>query len=84
MCVCDPGFVSDGENNCIGIRIKFKDVTIHTNFPEFHVIDEDECKIDTHNCSINAVCTNTVGSFTCACNSSFFGDGVSCESKLLS
>ena len=20
MCVCDPGFVSDGDNNCIGIK----------------------------------------------------------------
>ena len=20
MCICDPGFVSDGENNCIGIK----------------------------------------------------------------
>ena len=30
MCVCDPGFVSDGENNCIGIKIKFKDVAACT------------------------------------------------------
>ena len=81
MCVCDPGFVSDGDNNCIG---NFKDVTIYNNFPAFHVTDMNECAIGTDNCDINAVCTNTVGSFNCTCRTSFFDNGISCESKLLS
>ena len=35
-----------------------------------------EC--DTSPCDANAVCTDTVGSFGCACNSGFTGDGFTC------
>ena len=31
-----------------------------------------------HNCDANAECTNTYGSFTCACNAGYSGDGVTC------
>lgn len=31
-----------------------------------------------NNCSPNAACTNTVGSFTCACNAGYYGNGVTC------
>ena len=83
VCVCDPGFVSDGENNCIGINL-LNFVAINSNFIAFHVIDVDECAISTHNCHIYADCTNTVGSFTCACRKEFYGNGICCNSKLLS
>ena len=46
------------------------------------VADVDECTTDTHNCDVNAVCTDTDGSFTCACNSGYSGDGTTCTSKL--
>ena len=46
------------------------------------VSDVDECTTDTHNCDVNAVCTDTDGSFTCACNSGYSGDGTTCTSKL--
>ena len=42
--------------------------------------DIDECtsKFVTHNCDINASCSNTVGSFDCSCNNGYDGDGVNC------
>ncbi|WNG59980.1 hypothetical protein F0U59_38620 [Archangium gephyra] len=40
--------------------------------------DVNECAAGTDNCSENATCTNTVGSFTCACNAGYEGDGVTC------
>ena len=38
--------------------------------------DMDECADDgANNCDANSVCTNTDGSFTCACNAGYTGDG---------
>ncbi len=36
----------------------------------------DHCA--AHPCDANAACTNTATSYTCACNSSYFGDGATC------
>ena len=44
--------------------------------------DVDECERGLDNCSVNADCTNDIGSFSCACVQTYFGDGVTC-SKLL-
>ena len=40
--------------------------------------DNGECTLGTHNCHGNATCTNTDGSFTCACNVGYTGNGVTC------
>ena len=40
--------------------------------------DVDECALGTDTCHTNASCTNTVGSYACACNPGFAGDGMSC------
>uniref|UniRef100_A0A0G4IG18 EGF-like domain-containing protein n=1 Tax=Chromera velia CCMP2878 TaxID=1169474 RepID=A0A0G4IG18_9ALVE len=37
---------------------------------------QNECEDGRHNCDGNSTCTDTTTSFTCACNSGFFGDGV--------
>ena len=43
-------------------------------------LDADECAMaSTNDCSANAECVNTKGSFKCTCNSGFAGDGKTCE-----
>ena len=38
--------------------------------------------METHSCHVHATCTNTKGSFTCACNRGFHGTGYKCVGKL--
>ena len=40
-------------------------------------LDVDECVLRTHNCDINANCSNTNGSYACTCNKGYIGDGIS-------
>ena len=44
----------------------------------FSIIDVDECVDGIHDCHSQAYCTNTVGSYTCTCNSGYQGDGITC------
>ena len=50
----------------------------------YFISDDDECTTGEDDCDDNAICTNTVGSFTCACKLGYIGDGKSCTGlKLL-
>ena len=52
----------------------------HTLLIQFNQqTDIDECKENTDNCSTNAQCHNTPGSFNCTCNRGFKGDGINCS-----
>ena len=33
------------------------------------------------NCHLFAICTNTLGSFSCQCKGGYYGDGFSCTEK---
>lgn len=44
-------------------------------------VDLDECSNGTHQCSVNAQCVNTPGSYRCACAEGFTGDGFTCSGK---
>ena len=44
-------------------------------------LDINECERETHNCDHNALCTDTLGSFMCTCNSGYEGNGVTCTSE---
>ena len=47
-----------------------------------YITDIDECALEQDNCDpSSATCTNTIGSFECACLAGFTGDGVSCEGQ---
>ena len=45
--------------------------------------DIDECALLTHNCRSDAVCSNTLGAYSCTCSTGYEGDGVtSCSGKV--
>ena len=41
--------------------------------------DIDECAVNNGGCDANALCTNTDGDNTCACNAGYLGDGATCR-----
>ena len=45
--------------------------------------DINECAIGTHYCHQDAMCTNTEGSFNCACYPGSIGDGLSCSKFMI-
>ena len=66
---------------CLPVQL-FTFNVAHTLLIQFNQqTDFDECKENTDNCSTNATCHNTPGSFNCTCNSGFKGDGVNCTGK---
>ena len=41
-------------------------------------VDIDECSTRRHDCSANAECYNSAGSFECICKRGFLGNGIDC------
>ena len=48
---------------------------------ETSLSDISECEVDLDNCDQQATCTNNLGSYSCACNAGWTGDGFSCQGK---
>ena len=71
---CAPGAVTcddDGSNRaCSACLPGFEGPTCDTEI--------DECERGDDDCAEDATCTNTEGSFTCACNPGTRGDGKTC------
>ena len=49
----------------------------------FLFLDLDECKDKTHQCDVNANCTNIPGSYNCTYRPGYTGNGRFCEGKNL-
>jgi len=49
------------------------------------LLDFDECsgQGNGNNCHSQAKCTNTIGSWTCACKDGYSGNGVTCTGSLI-
>lgn len=43
--------------------------------------DVDECALGTDKCSVNALCSNSEGSYSCTCKLGYSGDGTDCDGK---
>ena len=44
--------------------------------------DIDECSTKSYSCDVNAVCSNTVGSYACPCTAGYTGDGRTCNGTI--
>ena len=51
--------------------------------PYLTIADIDECTAATPNCHSKANCSNTLGSFVCACFQGYSGDGVNCTGEMV-
>ena len=83
-CSCRDGYAGDGLN-CTGEIDYIVQAntwnscnTVNTSFT-----DIDECHEGTHECSINAYCTNTDGGHNCTCSTGYRGTGYTCGKNLL-
>ena len=46
------------------------------------VLDINECTDGTHNCSVNGLCTNVIGTYRCECRQGWRGNGLECSGKV--
>ena len=64
--------------------VKVRCLCVHETLIMFlsslHTPDINECLTGTP-CDANATCADTLGSYTCTCNSGFVGNGIICQSK---
>lgn len=89
QCTCNAGYTGDGMtcapiNSCVPacgpnqVCNAALQCECSPGFGGPNCVDINECAAGTDNCSANATCTNTVGSFACACNAGYTGNGVTC------
>ena len=67
----------------IAKNVKWVVLNNYLNSLVLHLTDVDECLSGTHGCATTAKCSNSDGSFSCACNTGYSGDGVTCTGKII-
>ena len=91
-CTCRPGYTGNG-SICNGI-INYPSRSLHFSASTFSFLcnlifkfllppEIDECKDGSHDCHINASCTNIPGSYNCTCRPGYQGNGSICKGKNL-
>ena len=77
-------FVCSYKRTSVGLPFSRQLIGIHrANLAYCHwcstmISDIDECELEAHNCSSNAICNNTKGSYNCTCKPAYEGDGNNC------
>lgn len=77
-CTCLPGYFGDGDI-CIGMSSSVIFNSLYYDWPA--LLETDFCI--GNNCSANAVCSNSHGSFRCDCLTGFEGNGYNCDGTFL-
>ncbi|XP_033640831.1 fibrillin-2-like [Asterias rubens] len=70
--VCNPSCLNGG--TCIAPN----QCRCRTGYSTPRCADLDECTEGPNTCDMNADCTNTEGSYSCACKAGYWGDGRTC------
>ncbi|CAH3023028.1 unnamed protein product [Porites evermanni] len=78
---CTDGKWDSDPPNCKGIyyRSAFKYPTQKLTKSDDTIVYINECSTNSHSCDVNAVCGNTLGSYTCACKPGYSGNGRTCS-----
>ena len=45
----------------------------------FNCTDINECDNGQNDCDSNAICSNSIGSYSCTCDTGYDGDGIHCS-----
>ena len=77
-CSCLSGYLGDGIT-CVGKIENWAPKHLLTTIAMFLLSDTNECDTGSQNCTAEANCTNTDGSYDCTCNAGYTGNGLFCN-----